>query len=158
MVAYSLMAMVLYNWCGTLADQDRFWTWLAISVIAISIVGLVEATTGSFIWNAPNAGFARVNATFKDPNVYARFLTFGAITAVVLASRPLARSRILLVASIVLAAAALPFTFSRQGWVVERSSSCWPLAVDRVMSLLLGVLAVGSFAAVALLDPQVWTG
>ena len=157
MVAYSLMAMVLYNWCGTLADQDRFWTWLAISVIAISIVGLVEATTGSFIWNAPNAGFARVNATFKDPNVYARFLTFGAITAVVLASRPLARSRILLVASIVLAAAALPFTFSRQGWVVGAVVLVLAvaLAVDRIRALLLAALAVGTFAAVGFLDPQV---
>ena len=157
MVAYSLMALVLYNWCGTLTDQNRFWTWLAVSVIALSIVGLVEATTGTFIWNAPNAGFARVNATFKDPNVYARFLTVGVVTAVVLASRPFARSRALFGISIVLASAALPFTFSRQGWVVGALVLLVAVAfaMDRKRALLLATLAVGSFAAVGFLDPQV---
>jgi uncharacterized membrane protein len=157
MVVYSLLAVALYNWCGTLADQDRFWTWLAISVIALSIVGLVETTTGAYIWNAPNAGFARVNATFKDPNIYARFLTFGAIAAVVLASRPQAHARILLIASLVFASAALPFTFSRQGWVVGALVLVVAVALagDRWRALLLGLLAIGSFAAVAFLDPEV---
>ena len=157
MVVYGFMALALYNWCGTLPDQDRFWKWLAISVIAVSIVGLVEAATGTLIWNAPNAGFARVNSTFKDPNIYARFLTFGAVASVVLASRPRAHARALLVAALLLAAAALPFTFSRQGWVVGALvlALAVVMAVDRRRALGLVVLAFASFAAVALVDPQV---
>ena len=157
MVAYSFMALALYNWCGTVLDQDRFWTWLAVSVVALSIVGLFEAMTGTLIWNAPNAGYARVNATFRDPNNYARFLSFGAVASVVLASRPRAHARVLLVVALVLAAAALPFTFSRQGWVIGAVVLLLAvvMAVDRWRALVLVALAFASFAAVALLDPQV---
>jgi len=157
MVAYSFVALALYNWCGSVWDQDRFWTWLAISVIAVSIVGLIEAVTGTLIWNAPNAGFARVNSTFKDPNIYARFLTFGAVASVVLASRPRANARAALIAALVLSAAALPFTFSRQGWVLGALVLLLAIvmAVERRRALGLVALAFITFAAVALLDPQV---
>jgi glycosyltransferase involved in cell wall biosynthesis/O-antigen ligase len=157
MVVYGLVAIALYNWCGTLAEQDRFWTWLSISVIALSIVGLVEATTSTYIWNAPNSGFARVNATFKDANIYARFLTFGAVAAVILASRSRPRFRVLLIAALVLASAALPFTFSRQGWLVGALALVVAVALsaDRRRAIVLGVVAVGTFAAVAVFDPAV---
>lgn len=157
MVVYSFMALALYNWCATVWDQDRFWTWLAISVIAVSIVGLIEAVTGTLIWNAPNSGFPRINSTFKDPNIYARFLTFGAVASVVLASRPRANARAVLVTALVLAAAALPFTFSRQGWVLGALVLLLAvvMALERRRALGLVALAFIAFAAVALLDPQV---
>ena len=157
MVVYSFMALALYNWCGTVWDQSRFWTWLAISVIAVSIVGLVEAVTGKLIWNAPKSGFPRINSTFKDPNIYARFLSFGAVASVVLASRIRAGARAVLVAALILAAAALPFTFSRQGWVLGALVLLLAavMAADRRRALGLVALAFITFAAVALLDPQV---
>lgn len=157
MVVYSFVALALYNWCGTASAQDRFWTWLSISVIAVSVVGLVEAVTGKLIWNAPNSGLPRINSTFKDPNIYARFLTFGAVASVVLASRPRAGARALPVAALVLAAAALPFTFSRQGWVLGAFVLLVAAvtAMDRPRALGLVALAFITFAAVALLDPQV---
>jgi glycosyltransferase involved in cell wall biosynthesis/O-antigen ligase len=157
MVVYSFMALALYNWCGSARDQDRFWSWLSISVIAVSIVGLLEAVTGKLIWNAPNSGFPRINSTFKDPNIYARFLTFGAVAAVVLASRPRAGGRSVLVAALVVASAALPFTFSRQGWVLGALVLLLAavMAVDRRRAVGLVALSFITFAAVALLDPQV---
>src|SRR6266540_428827 len=118
MVTYGVLALAVYNWTRSRPGQDRFWMWLAISVIGVAVVGLVEYMTGTYIWNAPAAGFWRINSTFKDPNIYARFLTIGVVTAVILASRSRARWRGLFIATVVVGSAALPFTFSRQGWVL----------------------------------------
>jgi len=120
-------------------------------------VGLIEAVTGTLIWNAPNSGVPWVNSTFKDPNIYARFLTFGAVASVVLASRPRANARAVLITALLLAAAALPFTFSRQGWVLGAFVLLLAvvMAVQRRRAVGLVALVFVAFAAVALLDPQV---
>jgi O-antigen ligase len=150
MVTYGVLALAIYNWARGQSGQRRFWTWLAISVIGISIVGLVEYMTGTYIWNAPVAGFWRINATFKDPNIYARFLTIGLVTAVILASRAQARWRVLLITTIVLASAALPLTYSRQGWVLGGVVLALAVVVapNRLRALGLAVLAASIFAGI----------
>jgi putative inorganic carbon (HCO3(-)) transporter len=157
MVTYGVLALAVYNWTRSRPGQDRFWMWLAISVIGVAIVGLVEYMTGTYIWNAPAAGFWRINSTFKDPNIYARFLTIGVVTAVILASRSGARWRGLFIATVVVGSAALPFTFSRQGWVLGGAvlALAVVLAPRRLPALGLAALAVAIFAGIVTLDPDV---
>jgi len=157
MLAYGLVALALFNWSGGEAAQKRFWAWFAVSVIAIALVGLVEAVTGHYIWNAPDAGFSRMNATFKDPNIYARFLTIGIMTSIVVAARSRLEWRPLQMAAIVLAAAVLPLTFSRQGWFLGGAVLVVAvlLAQNRVAALGLSVLALAVFAIVVFVDRDV---
>jgi O-antigen ligase len=157
MVAYALLAVAVYNWCGSRAGQDRLWVWFAISVIAVSIVGLVEYMTGTYIWNPPDEGFWRINSTFHDPNIYARVLTIGITIGIVLASAGSSRWRPALIAAILIAAAALPFTFSRQGWVLG-GVVLVPAVVfsrNRLVAVGLGAAAVAIFAGVVIFDPDV---
>ncbi len=158
MVVYGFLALAVYSWTQSVPDQDRLWVWLAISVIAVSIVGLFGGFTGTHIWNAPDeAGLPRVNATFRDPNILARFLSFGAVAALIMATRSGARQRLLFVGAIALASATLPFTYSRQGWVLGAVvlGVAVVLAANRWQALALAALSIACFAAVVVLDPQV---
>ena len=157
MVAYGALALAIWSWSRSVADQERLWTWFAISVIAVAVVGLVEYMTGKYIWNPPDEGFWRINATFKDPNIYARFLTIGIVTAIVLTAREGSRWRPVLLAAIVIGAAALPFTFSRQGWVLGGSVLVLAVLLSRrrAVALGLGAAAVAIFASIVVFDPDV---
>ena len=157
MVAYALVAIAIFNWCGGQVGQTRFWTWFAVSVAVLGAIGLVEALTNHYIWNAPDDGFSRMNATFKDPNIYGRFLTCGVVTSVVVAAQSRLSWRPLQIGAIVLGAAVLPLTFSRQGWVAGGAVLLVAVLVsrNRVTALVLGALAAAVFGAVVLLDADV---
>jgi O-antigen ligase len=159
MVAYLLMMLTLFNWVHTEQEHRRIWSALAVSAIIISAVGLVLHLTGSYIWNAPNAGVLRVNATFHDPNIFARFLAFVMLTLVLLAADLEAtfRQRALWVAGALAAAATFPFTYSRAGWGITLVVALVVIAVARRKRRALGLVGVvvAIFAAIAIIDPSV---
>jgi putative inorganic carbon (hco3(-)) transporter len=159
MVAYLLMMLTLFNWVHTEQEHRRIWTALAVSAIIISAVGLVLHLTGSYIWNAPNAGVLRVNATFHDPNIFARFLAFSLLTMVLLAADLEATliQRGLWVAGAIAAALAFPFTYSRATWGITLVVALVVIAVARRKMRTVGLvgLAVAIFAAIAVIDPSV---
>ena len=84
MIAYLLMMLTVFNWTQSFADHRRIWSALAVTAVGLSVVGLIFHATSFYIWNEPNAGVLRVNATFRDPNIFARFLAFAMLTMVVL--------------------------------------------------------------------------
>jgi putative inorganic carbon (hco3(-)) transporter len=159
MVAYLLMMLTLFNWVHTEQEHRRIWTALAVSAIIISAVGLVLHLTGSYIWNAPNAGVLRVNATFHDPNIFARFLAFSMLTMVLLAADLEATliQRGLWVAGAIAAALAFPFTYSRATWGITLVVALVVIAVANRKMRTVGLvgLAVAIFAGIAVIDPSV---
>src|SRR5205807_5796372 len=93
MVAYLAMMLTVFNWTRTSADHRRIWAALALSAIVLAVVGLALHVTGSYIWNAPDKGILRMNATLGDPNIFARFLAIAIATSAFLPAYLYERSR-----------------------------------------------------------------
>ena len=159
MVAYMLMMLTVFNLVRTYADHRRVWTALALSAIVIAVVGLVLYLSNAYIWNPPSVGIPRVNATFHDPNILARFLGVVMVTMVLLAADmdAGARHRALWVAAVMGAAVVIPITFSRAGWFFAFLVALGVIAVAtrKRRALALVGLIVAIFAAVAIIDPLV---
>jgi len=161
MVAYLLMMLTVFNWTQTPAEHRRIWSALAISAVVLAGVGLVLHVTNSYIWNAPDVGIRRVNATFHDPNIFARFLAFAMLTMVVLAAdlAGTVRHRALWIAGALAAAMILPFTYSRATWALTLVVAVVVIALARrrKRALALVGLVAAVFAAVAIIDPSVFS-
>jgi putative inorganic carbon (hco3(-)) transporter len=159
MVAYLLMMLTVFNWTHTAADHRRIWSALAVSVVVVALVGLVLHATNSYIWNAPNVGVSRVNATFHDPNIFARFLAFSmlALALLVVDLDVTRRQRVLWVAAVFTAAVVFPFTYSRAAWALTVVAALVLIAVARRKKPVLALIATAAavFAAVAIIDPSV---
>lgn len=159
MIAYLLMMLTVFNWTHTSAEHRRVWSALAVSAVIVSLVGLILHVTNSYIWNAPNFGIPRVNATFHDPNIFARFLAVVTLTMVVLTSDldVTVRQRALWVVATLGAAVILPFTYSRAGWAFTLVLALVVIAVARRRKRVLALvgLVVAIFAVAALIDPSV---
>jgi O-antigen ligase len=159
MIAYLLMMLTVFNWTQSFADHRRIWSALAVTAVGLSVVGLIFHATSFYIWNEPNAGVLRVNATFRDPNIFARFLAFSMLTMVVLAADldVTLRQRALWVGAALVSAVVIAFTYSRAGWgfTLVTAVAVIALARRRRRALALVGLLVAAFAVVALIDPSV---
>ena len=159
MVAYFLMMLTVFNWTRTSRMHRRVWSALAVSAVILSLAGLVLHATNTHIWNLPTVEVQRVNATFHDPNVFARFIAFAMLTLVMLvADLDLnRRQRALWVSGALAAAVILPFTYSRAVWAFTLLVALVVIAVARRKRraiVLVGVV-VAIFALVAIIDPSV---
>jgi putative inorganic carbon (HCO3(-)) transporter len=100
--------------------QSLQWAVLALvgSGLALALIGIFQQVTDTYLWNeALGARGIRRNATFVDPNIYARFLVITMVMAAALFFGEKSRLRYALLATLALAALALPFTSSRSNWV-----------------------------------------
>ena len=135
------------------------WTALAISAIVLAVVGLALHMTGSYIWNAPDKGILRVNATFGDPNIFARFLGIAIVTSVFLGADLYQRWRpaALWVAAALAATLILPYTYSRAGWVFTLVVlvTAMVIARNRKRALVLAAMVLAVFGLIALVDGSV---
>src|SRR2546421_285105 len=88
-----------------------------IVLLAVALLCWSLYSTGLSLWRPDPAMLGRVNATFADPNITARFLTLAvAIAVFMFAGR---RQKTWLVVSVALAGtAALPLTFSKSGFLI----------------------------------------
>ena len=148
----SLLDVALYPFVGLMVaniplgekDHRRLWIAFLISGAAVAIAGLFLYVTGLHIWT-PNPLVAnRLNITFADPNITARFLTLVACGAVLLFSARRAPAW-LTIGAAAACAIVLPMTWSRSG-----------LALFVICTLIAVVLATrhrraATVAAVALL-------
>ncbi|TMD37680.1 MAG: hypothetical protein E6I95_00295 [Chloroflexi bacterium] len=159
MVAYMAMMLTVFNWTRTSGDHRRVWTALAISAIVLAVVGLALHMTGSYIWNAPDKGILRVNATFGDPNIFARFLGIAIVTSVFLGADLYQRWRpaALWVAAALAATLILPYTYSRAGWVFTLVVlvTAMVIARNRKRALVLAAMVLAVFGLIALVDGSV---
>ena len=159
MVAYMAMMLTVFNWTRTSADHRRVWAALAISAIVLAAVGLALHVTGSYIWNAPDKGILRVNATFGDPNIFARFLAIAIVTSVFLGADLYERWRpaALWIAAALAATLILPYTYSRAGWVFTLVVLVTAVAVARnkKRALAIAAMVVAAFGLIALVDSSV---
>jgi putative inorganic carbon (hco3(-)) transporter len=160
-IVYLGVAILVYNWTRSLRDQRRVWLTVLASGIVIGLLGSALRFAGLSIWNPDLAsGYHRANSTFADPNIYARFLTFVEIGALVLTwewSR--ARETRLSIVSGLASAFSLPFTFSRFGWLLASAMGIVSVLATRAkaraaaLALILGLIA----AAAILYDNSVAT-
>lgn len=158
MGAYALVALAVFNWTRSASWQERIWLWFAVSCIGVSIITIFQRITNLYIWNPPTAGIERYNATFYDPNVLGRVLTIMIVTGVVLA--PVVRerrARVVIAAAVVLSAAALPLTYSRQAWVLGGVLIVVAVVLSqrRRLTMALAGAALAVFGAMTLLVPEV---
>src|SRR5207249_10127559 len=115
--AYPVVALLIVNLVRDEADLRRAWNTLLASGLAFSVLGAFLYFLHVSIWRADPDGFFRVNATFGDPNIAARFLILVACAGVLMyAARQ--RPSWLAVASVASAAAVVPLTFSKSGYLV----------------------------------------
>ncbi len=159
MVAYLLMMVTIFNLVDTEEQHRRIWSALAVSAVILAVVGVFLYVTNSYIWNPPNAGPLRVNATFHDPNIFARFLAFAMVCLVLLAAdlEVSARQRALWVTAAFAAAVVFPLTYSRAAWgfAVVMALVVIVVARRKKWAIALIVLMVAIFVAIALIDPSV---
>ncbi len=158
-LAYFAVMLLVYNWTRTWDDQWRAWSALALSGAVIGLVGIVLHLTNIYLWRPDSiTEFRRANATFGDPNIYARFLALAAVPSILLFA-DFARGwrRYLILACALIAALALPFTFSRAGWVFFFVGVLLAgiLARRKVPALAAGCLTVIAFGIVLFSDRTV---
>jgi len=116
LLAYPLLTLLVLNLVVTEEDHRTVLVAIVASGVAVSLIGLGLWASGRFLLNPEVASVGRVNATFFDPDILARFLAMVAAAALVAAGGSSTRRwRLAMVASALLAAAVLPLTFSRVG-------------------------------------------
>jgi O-antigen ligase len=99
------------------------WALMAVvaTALALTFVGLLQQATDTYFWHESLAqGTApRRNATFWDPNIFARFIVMGTVIAIALFSISRRPIRVWFLApAMILGFLMLPFTGSRSAWII----------------------------------------
>jgi O-antigen ligase len=153
-VAYPVAAVLIANIVLTDAEHRRTWIALLVSGLIVSAVGAVLYVMHGQIW-APNPAVAnRMNITFADPNITARFLTLCACACVLMYSARQG-SRLLAMASAVACGAVLPLTFSRSGLALFVAMVLFAVLVafDQRRAAAIGAIALVAFAGSTMINP-----
>ncbi len=112
--AYPIFGILILNLVDDRQARRRAWTAFLISGLGVAVLGFGLYVTHHTIWT-PNPVVAnRLNITFADPNITARFLTMCAAAAVLLFSARRAPTWLTL-ATGAACAVVVPMTYSRSG-------------------------------------------
>jgi len=159
----SLLDIVLYPFVGLLVanlalsqrDHRRAWIAFTVSALAVAALGAFLYLTHLQIWTPNPAVASRMNITFGDPNITARFLTLGACAAVIIYASRQAPSRLTLAAAIG-CALVIPVTFSRSGLALFIISVALAIgfALDRRRAAAIGVVALVVFVFSTGINPS----
>ncbi len=153
-VAYPLTALLIVNIVRSEKDLRVAWFALLASGLAVALLGAFLYLTHLSIWRPDLTGLYRVNATFGDPNIMARFLTLVACAAIlVFAARQ--KPAWLAVAALVAAAAVVPLTFSKSGYVIFPASAVLAVlfATPRRRAAAIALVALAVFAGSIAANP-----
>jgi putative inorganic carbon (HCO3(-)) transporter len=125
---------------------------LAFAVVSTSLagIGVYELLSKHFIWLGElYQQSSRINATFVDPNIYARFLLIGCLATAIVMLKTSRMGRLVGILGIALQMTALLGTGSRMGWIamIIVAIGLAALVPRRVVILpILGVLAVSGMS------------
>ena len=153
--AYPFMALLVINLTRGEDLHDNAWLAFLVSALAIALLSAFLYYADLSIWRPDvTTPLHRVNSTFGDPNILARFLTLGVGAAILIfAGR---RHKPWLVVGVVLAGAAvLPLTFSKSGYVFFPVSVVLAaiLGASRRRAALIALATVVIFAGAILVNP-----
>ena len=111
---YPLVALLLVNLVATETDHRRAWIAFLISGLGVALLGAFLYVMHLSLWTPNSLVATRLNITFGDPNITARFLTLGACAAILMFAARQGPSW-LSIGTAVACAAVLPLTLSRSG-------------------------------------------
>jgi len=152
---YPVVGLLIANLVMTRDDHRRAWTAFVGSALAVAALGAVLYLAHTQIW-APNPAVAhRLNITFADPNITARFLTLGACAAVLLFAERKGPPWLAL-ASAVACGIVLPMTYSRSGLAlfILMVALMVPLALNHRRAAGIAVVALVAFGLSTGLNPD----
>jgi O-antigen ligase len=152
---YPFVALMIANLPLSETDHRRAWLAFIASGLGVATIGFVLYVTGLHIWS-PNPLVAnRLNITFADPNITARFLTVAMCAAVLMFSARKAPGW-LTVGAAVACAVVLPMTWSRSGLAlfVIGAAVAVILAFNRKRAVAIAAIAMVAFAGSALINPD----
>lgn len=153
--AYLVLLVLLYNWDRDEAAVRRLWRAIAISGLVVGLAGTSLYWANVSLWSGTH--LPRANATFGDPNIYGRFLALTCAGSVVVAAQAESRGwRWLAVASAGATGVAIPFTLSRQGYVLFLLAALTAAVIvrHRRPGLAASGAAIAAFVAMIALFPS----
>ena len=151
---YPFFAIMLMALIRTNEDHRRAWTAFLVSGLAVAVLGFILYVTGHTIWT-PNPVVAnRLNITFADPNITARFLTLAAVVGVVLFATRRGAAW-LSAASAAACAVVVPMTYSRSGLALFAASLVMAAALvaDRRRAFAFAACVLAIFALSTAINP-----
>lgn len=153
-VLYPVVALLLTNVVVDEDDHRRAWNTLLVSALLISSLGLALFFTHTSIWTPNRLVSARLNITFGDPNITARFLTLGACVAILMFAAKKSPAW-LCFATAIACAIVLPMTLSRSGLglFILTGALAVALAADRRRAATLTAMAFAAFVLSIAINP-----
>jgi O-antigen ligase len=152
---YPFVALLVCNLVLSERDHRRAWMAFLLSGLGVALLGAGLYVTHGHIWT-PNPLVAnRLNITFADPNITARFLTLAACAAVFLYAERQGPSW-LAIAAAGACGIVLPLTFSRSGLAlfVAMVALAILLAFDHRRAATVGAVALLAFAISTGVNPD----
>jgi len=132
---------------------DRVFKVIFAMATLTAIIGLAQYLSGNWIWGGGIniSGVRRVNASFIDPNLFARYLDISILGTLLLLLRREWSLHIGIALALLIQVAALGVTFSRTGWLILLLGVL-VLAISSVKSQRVhwGALGLGGLGFVAL--------
>lgn len=152
---YPFVALLIMNLVVTDGDHRRAWLALLVSGLGVAVVGAGLYLAHAHIW-VPNPVVSnRMNITFADPNITARFLTICACAAVILYSARQGPAW-LSFASAIACGITLPLTFSRSGLALFVAMVVLAVVVgfNHRRATLIGAVALVAFGVSTVVNPD----
>jgi putative inorganic carbon (HCO3(-)) transporter len=152
---YPFVALLVANLALSERDHRRVWIAFLVSALAVALLGGFLYLTHLQVWTPNPAVASRMNITFGDPNITARFLTLGACAAVILHASRQGPSW-LNVAAAVACAVIMPLTFSRSGLALIILSVVVAVgfALNRKRATAIGLAALLAFTISTGVNPD----
>lgn len=101
--------------------HNKIWRIIVVMATLTAVIGIVQYVSGIGVWGGgiPGIGDARrANATFLDPNIFARYLDVSILGCAILLLTREWKPRFWLILALILQSTALIFTFSRTAWFI----------------------------------------
>jgi O-antigen ligase len=154
-VLYPVVGVLIANLALTREDHRRAWIAFVVSALGVSLLGAGLYFAHAQIW-APNPAVAhRLNITFADPNITARFLTLGACAAVLVFAARQGPAWLPLAAAVA-CGIVLPLTYSRSGLAlfILMVAMTIPIAFDRKRAAAIAAAALVAFGLSTTINPD----